>query len=121
MSKKTNNVLLAIAAVVVIIFGVFLFFPKAKAPTTGVILFYGDTCPHCIQVEEYIKNNNVEQKVQFEKKEVYNNQTNAATMATYYQKCGLDTAAGMGVPFLWDGQKCYSGETEIINFFASKM
>jgi glutaredoxin-related protein len=38
-------------------------------------LYYGNGCPHCAKVEEYIKNNDLDIKI--EQKEVYQNKQNA--------------------------------------------
>lgn len=73
--------------IVVLIFSFFALAqakPKAQAqadkPTdqTGqqasqIILFYGDGCPHCALVEEYVNQNGVEAQISFAKKEVYYN------------------------------------------------
>jgi len=84
----------------------------------AMILFYGDGCPHCEIVDEYIANNNVKDKYQFQKLEIFNNKQNAQLMAQKTRQCGLDTSQGMGVPFFFDGQNCYLGDQDIINFFS---
>ncbi len=38
--------------------------------SSQIILFYGDGCPHCAIVEEYINENNIQDKVPFVQKEV---------------------------------------------------
>lgn len=85
-----------------------------------IILFYGDGCPHCAKVDEFIKDNNVEEKISFAKKEVYNNVANANELSQKAKKCGMDTKS-IGVPFLWDGEKCLVGDVDIIDFFKKKM
>ena len=85
-----------------------------------IILFYGDGCPHCAIVEDYIENNNIKEKLSFGEKEVYYNQNNANDLAQKAQMCGISTDS-IGVPFLWDGLKCYVGDQEIIDFFNEKI
>lgn len=85
-----------------------------------IILFYGDGCPHCAIVEEYIKDNKVKEKIYFVEKEVYYNRGNADELAEKAEKCGLATDS-IGVPFLWDGSKCFIGDIDIINFFKEKI
>jgi len=85
-----------------------------------IILFYGDGCPHCAIVEEYIKKNSIKEKLSFGEKEVYHNQNNANDLAQKAQICGIPTNS-IGVPFLWDGLKCYVGDQEIIDFFNQKI
>ncbi len=84
-----------------------------------IILFYGDGCPHCAIVEKYIEGNYIKDKISFAQKEVYYNQNNAKELETKAEICGLPTDS-VGVPFLWDGEKCLIGDQDIINFFKQK-
>jgi hypothetical protein len=52
-----------------------------RQTTEQIILFYGDGCPHCALVEQYVAANNVAAKVPFVKKEVYYNNKNAEELA----------------------------------------
>ena len=88
-------------------------------PANQIILFYGDGCPHCAIVEEYIKENNINDKISFAQKEVYYNQNNAKELEVKAKTCGLPTDS-IGVPFLWDGSKCLVGDQDIIEFFKIK-
>jgi glutaredoxin len=90
---------------------------RKEASRPKMILFYGDTCPHCKNVEEYINANNVKAKLSFQELEVYNNKVNAKLLGDKAKQCGLDTSQGVGVPFFFDGQNCISGDQDIINFF----
>jgi glutaredoxin len=87
---------------------------------TQIILFYGIGCPHCAIVEDYIKNNNIKERLSFEEKEVYYNRKNADDLAAKAKICGIPTDY-IGVPFLWDGSKCYIGDQDIIDFFNQKI
>ena len=87
--------------------------------SSGIILFYGDGCPHCAIVEEFVEQNNIEEKVSFSKKEVYYNQQNASELGVKAKVCGMSTDF-IGVPFLWDGSKCYVGDQDIVEFFKNK-
>ncbi len=93
---------------------------NANIQNQEIILFYGDGCPHCEIVEEYISQNNVETKVSFAKKEAYYNKQNANDLASKAKACGIPTDS-IGVPFLWDGSKCLVGDQDIIEFFKSKI
>jgi len=84
-----------------------------------IILFYGDGCPHCEIVEEYIEKNNIKEKLSFVEKEVYYNKINANELGEKAKICGLPTNS-IGVPFLFDGEKCFIGDQDIINFFKQK-
>lgn len=79
-----------------------------------VILFYGNTCPHCEKVQEYL--NQQPNSIRYRHLEVYANPENANLMAQKAKSCGLQTDQ-IGVPFLFDGQKCLIGDQDIINWF----
>ncbi len=84
-----------------------------------IILFYGQLCPHCQKVEEFITKNNIKNKVQFLEKEVNFNKANANLMLQKAQKCGMSEDS-LGVPFLWNDGQCLMGENKIIQFFKEK-
>jgi len=94
----------------------------SKADTSGIILFYGTGCPHCANVDEYIKNNNVKEKIQFAEKEIFYNKCNAKLLEDLAPKCGF-SLSDLGVPFLWNGASstCLGGDQDIINFFKEKI
>lgn len=118
---------------VVLIFAVIVLIidKENKQPSAGVniqagqqninqiIFFYGDGCPHCANVEEYFKKNNIKEKISFVEKEVYKNQQNSKELAEKAKTCGMSTDS-IGVPFLWDGSKCLVGDQDIIEFFETK-
>jgi glutaredoxin len=89
-------------------------------PKNQIILFYGIGCPHCAEVENYIEQNNIKNKIPLVQKEVYYNQNNAKELEEKAKICNL-SANSIGVPFLWDGEKCFIGDQEIINFFKQKI
>ena len=84
-----------------------------------ITLFYGDGCPHCKIVEDYIKQYQITGKISFVQKEVYSNQANATELGAKAKICGLP-ANSIGVPLLFDGEKCFIGDQDIINFFKQK-
>jgi len=94
----------------------FLFDKNADAKT---ILYFGDTCPHCENVEKYIKDNGIDGKIEILRKEVYRNQKNAREMAKKAEQCGLPTGE-IGVPFLWDNGQCVLGDQPIIDYLGKK-
>lgn len=115
-----NNKSLILLFVGIVVLGAVIFIiSKNISPQNKIILFYGENCPFCQKVEDFIKENKVEEKVRFERKEVFNNEENARELVEKAQICGL-SAAEIGVPLLWDGSKCFVGDTDIINFFKQK-
>jgi glutaredoxin len=106
----------------VALFLVVLFFlgrGGSKVPT-GITLYYGEGCLHCRNVEQFLEENDVRQKVSFEQKEVWSNQENAQEMRDVAKSCGLPIDS-LGVPFLWTGTGCLVGDKDIINFFQKKL
>ena len=85
------------------------------------IFYYGNTCHHCADVEEWMKENKLEEKVKVIKKEVYDNRTNAFELSQVAQRCGISTNS-IGVPFLYTPEgKCLIGTLDIIDYFSEKL
>lgn len=82
----------------------------------SIVYYYGDTCPHCKDVAKFLDENKISEKVNFVKKEVWNNRKNAAEMDSRAASCDLKKE-GMGVPFLFAEGKCYVGTPDVISFF----
>ncbi|MFA7319036.1 MAG: hypothetical protein WC022_00330 [Parcubacteria group bacterium] len=91
---------------------------QATVSDASMILFYGEQCPHCQDVEKYIADHQLDKKVSFSKLEVWSNKANANMMAQKAQACGIKTDS-LGVPFLWATGKCYIGVNEVENFLDS--
>ena len=110
-----------ITIVLVILGTAIVFSPSKTSPElpTKPILFFGDGCPHCQKVEDFIAANDVDKKYDFDIKEVWYNKGNALIMTRVWKHCGL--SGNMSVPLLWDGTTCHSGEVEVINYFQTKL
>lgn len=78
------------------------------------VLYTSLTCPHCRNVEQYIEENKVMDYMDFEKLEVSQNPANAQLFRGTAQRCNIDEP---GVPLFFDGEKCYIGDVDIINYF----
>jgi len=95
-------------------------FPDSEAE---LILFWGNGCPHCEIVKNYIKDNNLESKVKVLYKEVYYDKENQKLIESTAQKCPeIDSSRGIGVPLAFDNKnsKCLYGDTPIIEWLKSK-
>lgn len=86
------------------------------------ILFYGNGCPHCEDVDKWITENNVTEKVKFDRLEVWYNKDNSKILSEKADSCEL-AENSVGVPFLYDieNNKCMSGTDKVIDFFKSKI
>ena len=92
------------------------FLTKAVNIPEGTILFYGEGCPHCKVVDDFITQNKVEEKVKFARLEVWNNKYNQKILTKAAEICNIKTDT-VGVPFLFDKNKCFVGQIEVIDFF----
>lgn len=122
---KNKNIYIGIAVTILAVAGLIFWglrqpvnAPSTNMPTPGteVILFYGKECPHCKDVEKFLANNNIPEKIKFESVEVWHNAANADLMKQKAGECKIDPS-GMGVPFLWARGKCYVGTPEVESFF----
>lgn len=117
--------LIILAIVLVIIILSIMYMQKGKVETdksivvdSDIVLYYGDGCPHCDIVDEYVEENNIHQKIKFNYKEVYNDNANLRELNEHAVSCGMERA---GVPLLWDGEKCHVGDVKVIEYFESKI
>lgn len=108
-----------------------IFGPENITPTPvvdGIILFYGDGCPHCKNVEDFIQANKIEDKIKVTRLEVpFGTKTspvllsNADLLLQKAKECKVDTSSGISIPFLYDGKgKCIIGDEPVINFFKNE-
>ena len=81
-----------------------------------IVLYYGEECPHCHEVIDYLKENKISEKVQYGLKEVWHNKDNQKTMMKKVEECNLNPQE-VGVPFLYAKGKCYIGTPDVLDFF----
>lgn len=92
---------------------------SSDLPDTGMVYYWGDGCPHCEKVNEFLEANHIADKVDFVKKEVWKDRTNAKEMDLRSRACKLDPKE-IGVPFLYSDGKCFVGEPDVEKEFATK-
>lgn len=81
--------------------------------------FYGETCPHCIEVRKFLNENKVAEKFSFVMKEVWSDRANAALMREAAEVCALKPTE-IAVPFVFSEGKCMIGTPKVIDFFKQK-
>ena len=119
--KKLFLPLTIVATLAIFVGGVIFFSKENKSeplplPSTYE-LFWGDGCPHCEKVEEFLGSWEGKDKVQIDRKEIWKNRQNAALMRTRATSCGL-SLVNLGVPLLFTPEgKCLGGDESIIEFF----
>jgi len=84
----------------------------------AVVLFYGNGCPHCGEVKEWLESHpKIKEKVNLQEKEVYGDNENARELMARAKECGIAAeGGGIGVPFLYDQGQCLIGDQSIINY-----
>lgn len=90
-----------------------------------LVFYWGDGCPHCKNVEKWLAENNSDNKLKINYKEVYdnkNNQTEFYNTAKQYCPEIIDNG-NIGVPTGYDpvSKKCIQGDTPIIDFLSDKL
>ena len=129
MARYTKVILVCalVAGVLgLIVWGV-LSAPSASAPSTDdsgnpnspIVYYYGKECPHCKDLEKFLEENNIAEKVSFAKKEVWHNLRNSSEMQKRADECGIEKSS-MGVPFVWAEGKCFVGGPDAEKFFREK-
>lgn len=120
LEKKTIIVL--IGTLVAVLGLIFWGLQDSKLPADNpdaVVYYYGEGCPHCKAIDEFISANGIADKVSFDKKEVWNNKDNASELQRRAQVCNIQPE-GMGVPFVYAAGKCFISEPDVKKFFAEK-
>ena len=129
MIKKIIYILIGIA----LIFGLYKLLsipPKNNSPSnivvenSDLIFYWGDGCPHCENVEKWMAENNIDQKLKITKKEVYQDAENRKELIDSVNKyCPELNQNGVGVPIGFDpvNNKCIQGDTTIIDFLSQKI
>lgn len=91
-------------------------------PDYDIAYYYWLTCPHCVELNKYFEENDIYDKVEFEKKEIFVNTTNAKEFSTVISMLGLDPAT-VWVPFMYEKttKEHFIGGNTIIEFIESKI
>lgn len=90
-----------------------------------LVFYWGDGCPHCETVQKWLEDNNQQNILKINSKEVYKNKNNSKELFnTINQYCPeFQGESGIGVPTAFDpvGQKCFQGSDEIIKFLSDRL
>jgi glutaredoxin len=122
MNKKYGIVLaIGVVAIVggIIWWGLSEDAAKPSLDRSVTTYFYGETCPHCLDVRKFLDENKVEEKFSFVKREVWNDRTNAVLMREAAGVCSLE-AKEIAVPFVFSDGQCLIGTPKVIEFFKQK-
>lgn len=96
----------------------FTFFVNAQEKDK-IIFFGGQGCSHCAKVETYIQKNNLDERFNIEKKEIYFNQQDRQDFFKACEDCGIDLNES-GVPLALIDKQCLIGDKSIIQALENK-
>lgn len=125
MEKKNSlKVYLLLLGIMIFIGGLWYWTKPEDATgiTSNIILFYGQECPHCKDVDKFLEENRIAEKVKFDRLEVFHNVKNGAILKEKAKQCGIENKKEIGVPLVYafEENKCFIGTPEIEDFFAKR-
>jgi hypothetical protein len=90
-----------------------------------ITYYYTEGCSYCEQVGQFIKDNKIEEKIAFTKKDIMTNRENSYEQQERYNEC-TKTHASAGVPFVYAKKfnapaQCILGFPDIEAFFKKEM
>jgi len=83
-----------------------------------VLFYYGESCPHCKNIENYIKENNLDAKLIIFSREVYSNQSNQDELFHVAGLCKINRNM-VGVPLMFYNGNCFIGDVDGIKLLKS--
>jgi thiol-disulfide isomerase/thioredoxin len=123
--KDKFPLIIGAITLILIIGGIFTFSnnsqssPTPPVATDSYLYFWGEGCPHCKNVADFLETWDGKDKIKLDKREVWYNRDNAKLMQEKSKICNLKQSE-MGVPLMItpDG-KCLIGDEPIINLLKS--
>lgn len=117
---NSKNIGLTIFVVILTTIMIWSITKKSAQPIGTLSLYINQDCPHCRNVEEFILENNLEDKYTIEYKDIYSNGQYTNELIARSQLCSIETEK-IGVPLLYDSGECYMGEDQILAYFQKRM
>ncbi len=115
--KKTVLSVKNLGVKLMLIVGVLFFgVSGVRASEKRILLFYGNGCPHCVQVDEYFKVEGMYDKYEIERKEIYGDRENASLFNLMMEGAGIPVKE-RGVPAMVMGKAVLMGDKPIIEGF----
>ena len=114
---KKFPIIIGLATVLLLIIGVLLFSKKSEPIELPTVLeyYWGEGCPHCKNVEDFMSTWEYKDQIEIEKLEAWSNVENARKLSDRFNYCRVPNAE-RGVPLLFTPEgKCFIGDTPIID------
>lgn len=90
-------------------------FALVNTALAEIMIFVGDGCPHCANVEQYMEENNISARLPTKYYEVWYHPENQVIYTQKAQEVGY---TGGGVPLLVDGARFEIGDSNIISYLS---
>lgn len=95
------------------ILSLFLALAFASTANAEILLFLGEGCGHCEEVEKFIEENALDESLEIQLYEVYNNEENKKLYDSLSKELGY---MGDRVPLLIDGEIFVDGKDNVMNY-----
>ena len=115
--NKINSFFITIFFIIIYFFTTAL--PVFAKDQQTIYFFYGEGCPHCTVVKDFLKAENLLEKYPIESREIYSNRENAVLFNVLLDNLGIPVS-DRGVPTMVIGDKVFVGDKQIIDNFVSE-
>ncbi len=121
MKSNLKMVILSIIFVIFLITSFIVLPPKNTNVNDQIlnlndyVLYFGETCPFCKELEKFLIDNNLKEKLNLVEKEIYYNQKNLEEFKSVAKICNLNLNE-LGVPFMWAKGECLMGYDKILEY-----
>jgi len=123
--KKKDYLVLALIFILIVLILILILKPSSPPLDVdfdyqnGTVLFYyGKSCPHCKNIENYITENNLEAKLTIIPKEVYETQSNQDELFYVAGLCKINHNM-LGVPLIFYNGNCFIGDVDGLKLLKS--
>lgn len=90
--------------------------PNNAEIKSEMILFYGIGCPHCVEVEAFLRSPQAK-NIPIIPKEVYYHRVNLRDLIKKAQKCDAVQDGMVAIPLLWQGNnQCITGADKVMQY-----
>lgn len=118
-----KKIIIAILLIVALAYGGKMIYkislPDYPDDQADLVLYWGKGCPHCENVKNYIRENNLDDKIKIAYREVYYDNGNQMKLEETVKLCPeMDISQGIGVPMSFDPKekKCIVGDQPAIEW-----
>ncbi|PIS21058.1 hypothetical protein COT52_00320 [candidate division WWE3 bacterium CG08_land_8_20_14_0_20_43_13] len=112
MNKKEKLITAIIIASLIAAAALLIYF-EGQSEKDQIIYYWSYDCPHCHELNKYLDENGLRDKLNLKEKEISKNPKNLARLTVDAKKCGFDNSM-IAIPMMVSQGKCYLGPTQIV-------